>query len=173
MFWTITCRVMVSVVAFFVGWAAFVLVRPAPAQNAIAPKPLAHSHVTSITLKRLGCVDAELECPVFDVTFRNDGTATFVARANNEDFKGTYTAEYPLEDFAYLVQQLDRERFFELPLVYPAAPVEDTWVLEVTTTDGARVLTTNNWSSTPAELRALEALIERQSFNVVWDEQEK
>ena len=174
MFLTITCRVMISVVAFFIGWAAFVLVRPAPAHDAIAPavKPFGHSQVTAITLRRLGCTNAELECPVYDVTFRKDGTATYVGHANDE-FIGTYTAEYPAQDFVYLVQQLERERFFDLPLFYPAGPVEDTWVVEVTTSEGSRVLRTNNWSSTPSELRAVQSLIERETFNVVWDEQEK
>ena len=167
MFWTITCRVMISIVAFLIGWAAFVIVSPAPQVSAPALQPVARQ-VTAITLKRKGCADAELECPVYDVTFRNDGTATFVGHVNDE-FHGTYTAEYPKQDFAYLVQQLERERFFELPREYPANPVEDTWVLDVSTSDGSRVLTTNNWDSTPAELRALQALLDRQTYNVEWE----
>ena len=169
MFWTITCRTMASIVAFMIGWAAFVVVRPL--QELRAPQPVP-SQITAITLKRQGCTDAALECPVFDATFRSDGTATFTGYANDE-FIGTYNAQYPQRDFAYLVEQFQRERFFDLPRVYPAGPVEDTIVLEVSTTDGTRVLTTNNWDSTPAELRALQALVDRQTFNVVWDKAEK
>jgi hypothetical protein len=171
MFWTITCRLMASIVAFLIGWTAFVVVRPTPAVSPLALEPLGRQ-VTAITLKRQGCTNAELECPVYDVTFRSDGTATYVGHANDE-FIGTYFARYSCQDFAYLVEQLEREGFFDLPRSYPAGPVEETWVLEVATNDGLRVLTTNNWSSTPSELRALQALLDRQTFNVVWDEVEK
>src|SRR5689334_14306235 len=112
MFRTIACRAMVSLVAFSIGCAAFVLMRPTPAQNAIAPalKPLAHSQVTAITFRRQGCTDVERKCPVYDVTFRNDGTATYIGYAN-DDFIGTFTAEYPQRNFAFLVEQLEREDF--------------------------------------------------------------
>ncbi len=166
MFWTMTCRVIVSFVAFFVGWAAFVIVRPV--QVLRAPKPVA-SQISAITFKRQGCSNAELECPVYDVTFRSDGTATYFGYANDE-FIGTFTAKYPQRNFAFLVEQLQRERFFDLPKFYPAGPVEETMVLEVSTNEGSRVLTTNNWDSTPSELRALHALVDYQTYVVEWDE---
>jgi len=169
MFWTMTCRVIVSVVAFFVGWAAFVIVRPA--QELRSPKPAA-SQISAIRFKRQGCSNAELKCPVYDVTFRSDGTATFIGYANDE-FIGTFTAEYPHRNFAFLVEELQRERFFDLPQFYPAGPVEETMVLEVSTDEGSRALTTNNWDTTPAELRALHALIDYQTFVVEWDEVQK
>lgn len=168
-FWSITCRVLVSVVAFLIGWAAFVIVKPTEELRAVN-NPGA-SQILAITLKRQGCVDAELECAVYDATFRSDGTATFIGYANDE-FIGTYTSQYSPRDFEYLVEQFQRERFFDLPRVYPAAPVEETQVLEVLTTDGGRVLTTSNWDSTPAELRALQALVHRQTFEVEWEKVE-
>jgi hypothetical protein len=158
----ISCRI-------FIGWVAFVIVRPTQELRAVVkPGP---SQILAITLKRQGCPDAELECPVYDVTFHSDGTATYIGYANDE-FIGTYTSQYSQQDFAYLVEQLQRERLFDLPHVYPAAPVEETQVLEVLTSDGSRVLTTSNWESTPAELRALQALVDRQTFEVEWEKVE-
>ena len=166
MFWTMSCRVLVSIVAFFVGWAAFVIVRPGEDLRALKPGA---SQISAITFKRQGCSDAELRCPVYDVTFRNDGTATYIGYAN-DDFIGTFTADYPQRNFAFLVEEVQREKFFDLPQVYPVGPVEETMVLEVSTNEGTRVMTTHNWNSTPAELRTLHALVDYQTFVVEWDE---
>ena len=165
MFWTTTCRVMVSIVAFLIGWAAFVIV--SPMQNVSPPKPVANQ-VSAITFKRRGCADAERKCPVYEMTLRGDGTATYVGYAN-DDFTGAFTAEYPQRNFAFLVGQLEREKFFDLPRVYRAGPVEETMVLEVSTSEGTRVLTTYNWEGTPSRLRALQELVDYQAYVVEWE----
>jgi hypothetical protein len=167
MFWTITRRVIVSVVAFFVGWTAFVIVRPT---QELRTAKSGESQVLAITLKRQGC--AERNCPVYEATFRGDGTATYVGYAN-DDFIGTYTGYFSPREFAFLVDQLRRQNFFEMPGVSPAGPVDETMVLEVLTKEGTRVLTTHNWDSTPAELHALQELIDYQTFVVEWDEVQK
>jgi hypothetical protein len=166
MFWTMTCRVIAAVVAFLIGWAAFVIVRPAQDLRSLKT---GERQISAITLKRQGCSNAELKCPVYDVTFRSDGTATYIGYAN-DDFIGTFTTAYPQRNFAFLAEELQRERFFDLPQFYAGGPVEETMVLEVSTNEGSRVLTTTNWNNTPVELRTLHALVDYQTFIVVWDE---
>ncbi|HET9713590.1 MAG TPA: DUF6438 domain-containing protein [Pyrinomonadaceae bacterium] len=162
---TITCRVIASILAFLVGCAAFEIARPTEELRLPEPK----SQIVSISLQRRGCSDAERKCPVFDATFRSDGTCTFVGYANDE-FLGKYEAEYGLEDFAYLVEQVERQGFFELPLVMSTGPAEETVAVEVVTSEGAKRVTTQNWASTPSGLRALQAVIEQETYEVDWEE---
>ena len=162
---TITCRVIASILAFLVGCAVFEIVRPIEELRLPEPK----SEILSISLMRQGCSDAERKCPVFDATFRSDGTCTFTGYANDE-FIGKYEGEYSSEDFAYLADQIEKQGFFELPLALGTGPVEETVAVEVITSDGAKRLTTQNWSSTPSGLRALQAVIEQQTYEVDWED---
>ena len=176
MLWTISRRVIASFVGFFVGWGAFQLARPVAVSQVSVADPVAKSSITetprveisAITLKRQGCTDAELKCPVYDVTFRSDGTATFIGYKNNDEYDGKSTSNFDPRDFALLVEQFAAQRFFDLPQPDANAPVEEKVVLEVMTTAGLRVVTTNNWASTPAQLRVLYAVIDRQACEVIW-----
>jgi uncharacterized protein DUF6438 len=165
MLFTITYRVIASLLAFLVGCAVFEIKRPTEELRLPEPK----SQIVSIGLHRQGCSDAEPKCPVFDVTFRSDGTCTFVGYANDE-FIGRYEGEYKVEDFAYLADQVKKQGFFELPIVAPAGPVEETVAVEVITTDSAKRVTTYNWASTPSELRALQAVLEHETYEVEWED---
>jgi Domain of unknown function (DUF6438) len=160
---TITCRVIASILAFFVGCAVFEIARPTEELRLPEPK----SQILSIRLRRQGCSDAD--CPVFDVTFRSDGTCEFIGYANDE-FIGKYEGEYNPEDFAYLADQVNKQGFFELPLAMPAGPLEETVAVEVITLDSAKRLTTQNWAGTPSGLRALQVVIEQQTYEVEWEE---
>ena len=162
---TITCRAIASILAFLVGCAVFEMARPTDELRLPEPK----SQILSISMQRRGCSDAEQKCPVFDVTFRSDGTCEFIGYANDE-FIGRYEGEYNLEDFAYLADQVNKQGFFELPLEMPEGPVEETVAVEVITTNSAKRLSTQNWASTPSGLRALQAVIEQQTYEVEWEE---
>ena len=168
MLWTITSRVIASVVAFLIGFSVFQIARPT--EELRLPEPA--SQIVSITLKRQGCSDAERKCPVFDATFRSDGTCTYVGYANDE-FIGEYEGTYDLKDFYSLVEQIEKQGFFELPLGFATNSIDETTGLEVITTDGVRLVTTHNWSSTPAGLRALQAMIEQQTYEIEWYEAEE
>ena len=165
---TMSRRVIASLVGFFVGFVVFQIVRP------VADLPPAKSQlqITSITLKRQGCSDAELECPVYDLTLRSDGTGTFVGYKNNEEYDGKFDTVFDPQDFAYIAEQIERQRFFELPQQYATSPEQETVVLEVETSEGLRVVTTHNWSSTPNAIRTLQALVDHESYQVVWTEAE-
>jgi Domain of unknown function (DUF6438) len=166
MFRTITCRATVSLVAFFVGWAVFAIA--GRTREVRAPR-IQVREISAITLKRQGCTDLELKCPVFDVTFRSDGTAAFTGYANDE-FIGRFEAHYPLQDFGVLAEQIERQKFFDLPVRFSADPTEETIVTEVVTSAGSHVVTTYNWRDTPSELRAIHALIEYELLVPEWDE---
>lgn len=166
MFWTISRRLMASLVAFFVGWGVFQVVRPVERLRAVESPGI---QILAITLKAKGCADAELECRVYDATFWSDGTGTYVGYANVDDWKGTFKSDFEQREFAYLVEQLERHRFFELPDYYASDSVEETVVLEVLTNEGLRVVTTHNWRSTPNELRVIQALIDHQICQTGWE----
>ena len=71
-----------------------------------------------------------------------------------------------------LVQEVEKQQFFDLPLHYAAVPDEETVVLEVVTSDGVRVMTTHNWAGTPSELRVLQSLVDYQSYQMNWADAE-
>jgi len=164
--WTITCRVFASVVTFLVGWTVFAIASPTTVELPVPER--AAPQILSITLRRQGCSDAERECPVYDATYRSDGTCTYVGYANDE-FIGKYEGDYNPQDFTDLVEQINKQGFFELPLVYPTSPAIETTSIEVFTSDGVRLVTTYNWASTPVGLRSLQALIEEQAYAADWE----
>src|SRR5262250_618780 len=148
MFSTLSGRVIASIVGFFLGWTVFQVARPAAELPAVERAPV---QISSITLKRQGCSDPELECSVYDVTFRSDGSGTFIGYKNNKDYDGTFNSVFDPRDFTLLVEHFEKERVLELPQQYETVPEDETVVLEVMTNEGLRVFTTHNWPSTPTE----------------------
>lgn len=165
MFWTMTCRVIASVVTFFVGVSVFQVVRPT--EELRLPEPA--SQISTITMKRYGCLDAERKCPVYEATFRSDGTCTYIGYANDE-FIGRYEGTYELKDFTYLVEQIEQQRFWDLSVTSPASPVEESTSVEVIATNGVKRITTQSWAGTPSGLRALQAMIEQQTYEAEWEQ---
>lgn len=165
---TMACRVIASLVAFLCGCGVSMIRRPTESLTA----PGAHFiEISAITLKKQGCTDPELKCAVFDVTFRSDGTATFIGYANDE-YIGKYTASYSRRDFAYLADQVRREQFFELPWMIPANQVEETIVLQIVTNEGSPMVSAYSWASTPPPLRTLVAVVDYQIYQVEWEKVE-
>ena len=80
MFWTMTRRAIASVVAFLLGWTVFHIVRPV--EN-LPEVELPEIQISAIKLESLGCTDSQLQCPVFEMTLRSDGTGSYVGRANS------------------------------------------------------------------------------------------
>ncbi|HKY41556.1 MAG TPA: DUF6438 domain-containing protein [Pyrinomonadaceae bacterium] len=166
--WIMTCRVIASIVTFLVGWTVFAIVRPS---EEIQRLPQPARYISAITLKRLGCSDAERKCPVFEATYRSDGTCTYIGYAN-DDYIGDYKGTYNSYDFTYMVDQLNKQEFFELPLEFSASSTQETTTVEVIASDGVHAVTTYNWLSTPSGLRALQALIEQQAYEAEWEKVE-
>jgi hypothetical protein len=169
MFWTMSGRIFAAIVAFFLGWTVFHIGRPLAELPAVE-RPA--REISSITLKRQGCSDPELECSVYDVTFRSDGSGSFNGYKNNNEYDGAFHTVFDQHDFTMLVQQFEKQHFFDLPQHYASVPDEETVVLEVVTNDGVRVVTTHNWADTPSELRVLQSLVDYQSYQMTWTDAE-
>lgn len=167
MFSPLIRRATAATVAFFIGWTAFQIVTPV---QDVAIPDMPDLQIRSITLRHQGCMDAELKCEVYEVTFRSDGTASYIGYANNEDFIGKFKATIDESDFDHLVEQIEKQHFFEFPPDYNTDEAEEEIKIEVVTDEGLRSVRFNNWSSTPIELRVLDALIAEQSYHVYWDE---
>ena len=169
MFWTMSGRVFAAIVAFFLGWTVFQIARP------IAELPTIEGparQISSITLKRQGCSDPELQCSVYDVTFRSDGSGSFIGYKNNDEYDGKFNTIFDWQDFTMLVEEFEKQHFFDLPEHYATLPDEETVVLEVVTNDGVRVVTTHNWAETPSELRVLQSLVDYQCYQTNWADAE-
>jgi hypothetical protein len=168
MFRTMGRRAIASTVGFFLGWIVFMIATPVKTVPLFEAPPI---QVLSITLKHQGCTDSELKCPVYDLTFHNDGTTVYTGYAN-DDFMGKHTAHISPQDFKYLTEQLEKQRFSAMPPRYATDPTEEIVVLEVVTNQGFHQVMTHNWSSTPFELRALQATIAEQVYHMNWEEAE-
>lgn len=167
MFSPMTRRAIAATVAFFIGWTVFQIVTPV---QEVAMPDMPDLQIRSITLRHQGCSDAELKCEVYEVTFRSDGTATYIGYANNEDFIGKFKGLIGEADYHHLVAQIEKQQFFEFPSDYNTDEAEEEIKIEVLTDEGLRSVRFNNWSSTPIELRVLDALIAEQSYHMYWDE---
>ena len=160
------CRATASLVAFFVGWSVFAIT-PRVVDVPVVQPPV--RTISEIRIKHLGCADAELKCAVFEANFRDTGKANFIGHANDE-FIGRYEADYPPEDFAGLVEQIEQQQFFDLPVEFQSDAVEEKIVIDVITNEGAHSVTTYNWSTTPARLRVIQAVIDYETYRLTWDE---
>ena len=166
MFWTRSRRLIASLVGFFVGWTVFQIVRPV--EN-LPEVELPEIQILAIKLESLGCTDSELECPVFEMTLRSDGTGSYVGHANSY-FTGQVDGSVSHEDFEHLVDELYKQEFLRLPEHFSREPLEETIVVEVLTNQGSHRVTSYSWQNTPGELRTLHALIQYQFNYVDWQE---
>ena len=162
-----TRRVVASIVGFFLGWTVFQIVRPIEDLPQIHLSP--PREIQAIKLESLGCTDAELECPVFEMILRSDGTASYVGHANDY-FIGRFEGRIPQADFEYLVKEIEKQEFFEMPEHFDREQVLETITVEVVTNEGSHRVTSYSWDSMPGELRALHALIQYQPYYISWDE---
>jgi hypothetical protein len=165
MMWTMTCRVIASVVTFLIGWGVFAI---ASSTEETRQLPAPTRQISAITLKRFGCPDAERQCPVYEATFWSDGTGSFTGYAN-DDYIGKYECKYNPNDFDNLVEQINKQGFFELPHSSSSTTTLGSTTIEVFASDGVRIVTTYNRFSTPSGLRAVQALLEQQTYEVDWE----
>lgn len=166
MFWTTTCRVFATLVTFSIGFAVFEIAKPT--EELWIPDPI--QQILEITLKRHGCSDAARKCPVYEATFRSDGTCTYIGYANDE-FIGKYEGRYDVNDFTSLAQLVEKHVFSYAPhVVFTAGGIKETTTIEVITSEGTNLVTTHSWAATPSGLRALQAVLEQQTYEAEWEE---
>lgn len=166
MFWPMTRRAIASIVGFFLGWTIFQIVKPV--ENLPVVETLT-AQVLEIKLVSKGCTDAALECPVFDMTLRNNGTGSFVGHANHW-LKGKFEGTFPEQDFNYLVDEVYKQEFFDSPDEVVADSVDETIVVEVVTNEGTHRVTSYSWDSMDGALRAIHARLWYEQYYVDWEE---
>lgn len=166
MFRTMVRRGIASIVGFFLGWTVFQIVRPLENVPRVESPPV---QIVEIKLQSFGCADAELECPVFDMTLRRDGTGSFEGHANHW-LKGRFEGTFSEQDFRYLADEFQRQGFFQLPQHYSAEAVDETIAVEVLTTEGSHRVTSYSWESMDGALRSLHARLWYEHYYVDWDE---
>jgi hypothetical protein len=161
-----TRRATASIVGFFLGWTIFQVVRPVEKMAAVEVPP---AQILEIKLLSQGCADAELECPVFEMTLRSNGTGSFDGHANHW-LKGKHEGTFSARDFAYLADELYKQEFFQLPEHYSADSVDETIVVEVVTNEGTHRVTSDSWDSMDGALRSIHARLWYEHYYVNWEE---
>ena len=145
MWWNITYRVIASVVTFLIGCAVFAIATPTERL------PEDTHQIRSITLSRLRCPVAGPDCKALIATFRSDGTCNYVTYAHGHH-ESTFTGDFNPQSFTPIIEQINRQGFFELPLVSPASPGTETTTIEVVTSNGTRLIASYDWATRPLDL---------------------
>lgn len=123
-------------------------------------------HISEITLSHKGCYGP---CPVYDVTLRSDGTATFLGH-RNVDRLGSYHARDHQFDFDRLVEWLESQEFFDLDERYADTKMDAEVVTTTAVRDSKRkVVTTWNSSEPPTKLWAINAVLGDVISNIEWE----
>ena len=161
------CRATASLVAFLVGWTIFA-VTPRAAVDLPALNPAVRT-ISEIKIKHLGCSNPDLKCSESEADFRRTGKAAFIGYANDE-FIGRFEADYSAEDFARLAEEIEQQGFFEMPAEFRSGAAEEKVVIEVITNEGPRLVTSYNWSTSPVQLRAIQAIVDYETYRLTWDE---
>lgn len=134
-------------------------------KNAVKNKTAisAWGKITEISLERTGCFGS---CPIYKITLRSDGSATYVGKRYSPRegaFQGKF--EYGFEKLAEL---LYRQGFFNLENEYNAPFTDlDTTIVTVTQ-DGKAKAVRDYGSAAPVELWGVEQLIDSLSEKIVW-----
>jgi hypothetical protein len=125
--------------------------------------------ITEITVERKGCFGG---CPVYSITLRRDGSATYIGKRFVERI-GTFASKnrYPI-DFAPLAKVIDYEGFFGLGEKYNVGSVD----AEVVTTtvirnNQSKAVTTFNSGKGPVELWIIDTLLDGVTANIPWQKQ--
>lgn len=156
-------RLLSAILSFCCG----VFISPSPPAATIAPIKLTSSHISEITLTRHGCYGS---CPVYSVTLRADGSASYVGYEYVERI-GSYHAQPYQFDFEKVANAIEELNFFELDNVYDEGWV-DAEVVSTTVVAGncpSKTVTTYNSSEPPLELWSIDTLIDGVVSQIDWE----
>lgn len=124
--------------------------------------------ISEISLERTGCFGT---CPVYKITLRKDGTATYVGNSYARR-RGTFDGklEYGFEKLAELIY---RQGFSNLENTYDS-PFTDLDTAIVTVIKDGKVKTVSDYgSAAPVELWGIERLIDSISEEIVWKKKKR
>lgn len=121
------------------------------------------SQITEITLERTACFGT---CPMYTLTLRRDGTATYVGREYVER-KGTYKGKiYGFDRLAQLVQS---RGYFNLKDEYTVNATDLPSAITSVVRSGRRKTIRNYGESGPVELWGIEVAIDGMIANTKWE----
>jgi hypothetical protein len=123
--------------------------------------------ITEITLERTACFGA---CPMYKVTLRSDGTATYKGEQYVER-KGTYNGTF--HGFHRLVQLIEKQGYFNLKDEYTIEATDMPSAITSVVRAGKRKTITHYGDSGPVELWAIEQAIDGVVANARWDKSQK
>ena len=146
MWWTITYRVIASIVTFLVGCACFAIATPTEELRL----PENTHQIKSVTLSQGRCFVAGQKCNTLIATFRSDGTCNYVTYAD-DDHVSTFTGDFNPQDLTHLIEKINKQGSLELPLISPASSVTETTSIEVVSGDETRFVATYNWTTAPLD----------------------
>ena len=122
--------------------------------------------ISEITLERTACFGS---CPMYKVTLRRDGTATYVGREYVER-KGTYKGQ--VYGFQRLAQLIESRGYFNFKDNYTRPITDLPSTITSVVRAGSRKTIKNYGDSGPVELWGIEAAIDGIVANTKWEKVE-
>lgn len=119
--------------------------------------------ITEITLERTACFGT---CPIYKITLRRDGTATYVGR-RFVDRIGTYKGN--VYGFERLAQFVEAQGFFKMNNEYTVAVTDLPSAITSAVRQGQRKTVTDYGDKEPLELWAIEHAIDGIVANTKWE----
>jgi hypothetical protein len=124
--------------------------------------------ISEISLERTGCFG---NCPIYKVTLRRDGTATYLGkRFSRRD--GVFHGKLGY-GFERLAEFLYQQGFFNLDENYSAPFTDLDTAIVTVVSDGKTKAVTDYGSAAPVELWGLEKLIDSISEEITWKQEKR
>lgn len=127
--------------------------------------------ITEITLERKGCFHGN--CPVYEVSLRKDGTATYTGRKYVERI-GQYRGKVYPHQFERLAKWVELQGYFKLQKIY-AEGMQDAEesMTSVVRGDIRKTVYTRNTEDPPLELWGINAAIDDVVAHIEWKKEQK
>ena len=131
-------------------------------QTAHAASTSKVSSISEVSIQHTPCYGP---CPVYTLTLKSDGTATFVGVAHVTKI-GTYTAQFG--GFDRLGQAITARRFQELNTRYTSLATDLSHTITTVVLDGKRKAVDNYGDTGPQALWEIQAMIDGVSAELTW-----
>lgn len=150
--------IIISAVLFITAFAGL-----AQKQKSVTQDVKNQSQITEITLERTACFGT---CPIYKVTLKRDGTATYVGKQFVER-TGTYSGKF--YGFERLAQLIESRGYFDLKDNYTINATDLPSTVTSVVRAGRRKTITNYGDTGPVELWGIEQAIDGVLANTKWE----
>jgi hypothetical protein len=134
-------------------------------------KQPSHELITEITLERKGCFHGT--CPIYEVSFHKDGTATYVGRKYVVRL-GQYKGKVYPHQFNRLAKWLELQGYFELQKNYAEGMSDaEESMTSVVRGNIRKTVYTRNTEDPPLELWGINAAIDDVVAHIEWKKEQK